>query len=369
MELTIAFLTYNLLLFFVINLVPGKFINNNMSIQMVENDKFKWNFYLVILLALIVVIAGTRESYVGTDYSGYLDFYNYILIHGKIGQQFKTNEFFWEYLNYSSATLGIASEIFFGFIAGLIWFFFIKGSYKYQFLLPLMLFFAITSGLYFWTMSGLRQSIAMMIFFYAIKFIIEKNFKSYVLWVFIATLFHSSAIILFPIYLLNKIQFNRKIVFILFTLSILMIGNSWFISKITFIIQLLLSQIDSLSKYDEYLDSQKILFDGKRTGSGLGVIVRISITYFILYKSKITLEKIPSLNIYYILFFISAIASNIFYSVELVGRILNYFSICFPIVIASVIYYSDKVYDRYISIGFIISYLIIFNKQIFDIFN
>lgn len=372
MELVIALLTYNLLLIMIVIFLPGKFINytNGISVQMNKNEYFKWNITLYIVLISVILVAGMRESHVGTDYSGYLEFYNYILNHGYIGKSFKTNEYVWEYLNYSFAVIGIPSEIFFGLLAGLMYFFFIKGAYKFQFLLPLMFFFIFTSGFYFWTMSGLRQSIAIMIFFYAVKYIIEKKNLHYVLWIFVASGFHSSAIILLPLYFLNKIKFNQKLFFFLYIISILFIGNNWFLSKIDVLIQFVGSNIDAVSQYIKYLEAKAaISAESSRTGSGLGVIVKIAITFFIFYKSKYILEKHPEFNIYFILFSIGAIGSNLFYAVELIGRILIYFNIVFSIVIAIVIYYSNKSYEYIISIIFIIIYFIIFNKQLFSIFN
>ena len=366
MTMIINFLTYNLLLFLVVFLTPGKIINDkNVVLLKDETNGFIWNTRLVIVLFLFMVVAGVREPYMGTDYIGYLDFYTYILNHGYIGSHFQGKEIGWDYLNLLFAKLGIPAEIFFGLIAGVMWYFFIKGSYKYQFLLPLMLFFVISSSYLFWTFSGIRQSIAIMIFFYAIKFIIEKQLLHYVSFIFIASLFHTSVLILLPVYLFWKIKFSQKFFFILYIVSILLMGNDWFLSQIGNIITILSTKFDFISHYLFYIETSTFTVNEERTSSGLGVILKIMTTLYILYKSKFVLEKQPKLTIYFVLFMIGSILANIFFSIEIIGRVLTYFQICFPIVIASTVYYSTKKYEKIIAILLMTAYILVMNVQIY----
>jgi len=135
MTLVVNLLIYNLLLFITVILPAGKLITKK-SIGALKSETvgFKWNIKLIIVLYSIMVVAGMRESYVGTDCGGYLDYYNYILGHGERGDYFKNNEIGWEYLNLVFAKISIPAGVFFGLVAGLIWFFFIQGSYKFQYL-------------------------------------------------------------------------------------------------------------------------------------------------------------------------------------------------------------------------------------------
>jgi len=364
-------LVYNMLLLFVLLLPSGKLINKaNPKLLRYQTDGFLWNTRLVFILLFIVFLTGIREAQPGTDYTSYLKFYNYILEHGYIGNFFKENELGWEYLNLSFGWLGIPSEIFFGFVSGIIWFFFIKGSYKFQFLLPLMIFFVMTSGFYFWTLNGLRQSIAIMIFFYSIKFILEKDPFKYAFWILIASLFHISVIIMLPLYFIKDINFNKKLVALLYIISIFLVGNDFFLSKITELIMLISSNIDFFSSYvKHYSGVDTYLADESRTSSGLGVLLRIVTTAYVLYKSDHILKMQPKLRIYFILFFIGAIMSNVFFSVELIGRILHYFTISFAIVVASTVYYSTNKYERVLNFLFLGAYFVVFNKQVFDTYG
>jgi len=360
-----TFLSYELLLLFALLLPAGKLINSeNSGLIKYETDQFRWNSRLTFILLFIIFVAGMREAQVGTDFFSYLKFYDYILQHGKIGSFFKENDIGWEYLNLLFGRLGIPSGVFFGLISGITWFFFIKGSYRFQFLLPLMFFFVMSSGFFFWTYNGVRQSIAIMIFFYAIRFILEKDPLRYILWISIASLFHISAIIMLPVYFITKIKFNQKLFALLYIISIFLVGNGWFMSTMSNIIIFVSSKISVLAMYANYLGGDTYIPDEERTKSGLGVLLRIATTAYILYKSKYVLQQQPKLMIYFVLFFIGAIFSNLFFAVEIIGRVLHYFNICFAIVMASTVYYSTHKYERLLNTLLMAVYFMLFNKLI-----
>ncbi len=228
-----------------------------------------------------------------------------------------------------------------------------------------MFFFAMSSGLFFWTFNGLRQAIAVMIFFYAIKFFLEKEPLQYALLISIASLFHISVIIMLPFYFIKEVKFNQKLVALLYIISIFLAGNGWFISKMSDLIIFIGSKIDLLSLYVHYLETNTYSTGEERVRSGLGVLLRIVATAYILYKSDYVLQKQPKLRVYYVLFFIGTILSNVFFAVEIIGRILHYFTISFAIVMASTIYYSTDKYEKVINTLLIIAYFVMFNKQIY----
>lgn len=364
----ITFLTYDLLLLFALLLPAGKLINReNSELMRYETDGFRWNIRVAFILLFIILLAGTREAKLGTDFNNYLTFYNYILKHGKIGYFFKESDIGWEYLNLIFGQFGIPSGVFFGLVSGITWFFFIKGSYKFQFLLPLMFFFVFSSGLFFWTFNGVRQSISIMIFFYAIRFVIEQDLRRYLLLISIASLFHISVIIMLPFYFITKIKFNQKLVALLYIISLFLVGNSWFMSIMSNVIIFVGSKIDILSVYIHYIEANSYAINEERTSSGLGVLIRIATTVYILYKSEYVLKQQPKLMIYYVLFFIGAILSNVFFAVEIIGRVLQYFNICFAIVIASTVYYSTSKYERIVNTLLMGVYFILFNKQLISL--
>lgn len=355
----LMYLSFSLLFIVSFMISNGKIINQN-AIVRVPNQFFKWDLKLILILFLISIISAFRETNIGTDYHNYIDFYNFIYNNGSFSNILKRNEIGWDYINYFFAVNNVPYQLFFGFISFSIYYFFIKGSYKYQYLLPLMFFFLFSSGFFYWTLSGLRQSVAIMIFFFSIKYIIEEKLYKYIIAIILASLFHTSALIMLPIYFLRYIKFNQKIVFILFTISLIFIGNTFFLELIDKYIFLLGNKIEFLNKYMQYIESSKIAINDDRSSTGLGVLIKIITTYYIIYKSKFIINKFPEFNIYFLLFIISAISSNIFYSIELIARVMNYFYVTFPIVIAASFYYTEKTIEKYINLVFLSINLILF---------
>lgn len=101
----------------------------------------------------------------------------------------------------------------------------------------------ICGTLYFFSMNGIRQTIAISLFCYSLKYIDEKNFKKYLLLNVLGVINHQSAILFIPLYFVlgKNIKFKVKmiiIVIVAFMANILM----------PFINELLLS-----TKYAMYL--------------------------------------------------------------------------------------------------------------------
>lgn len=63
-------------------------------------------------------------------------------------------------------------------------------------------------------MSAVRQSISLAIYLYSIRYIHNRNIWMYFLLVILASLFHFSALVLFPFYWLLRHQWSDKILYI-----------------------------------------------------------------------------------------------------------------------------------------------------------
>jgi len=360
--MAIYYLVFLTLLFFSVTLPYGQFLPLSIKTTNVTNLEkiFTWNFKTALLLILIGLISGFRDVKIGTDFSGYVEFYEYILNNHEFKYgKFLGTEFGYNYLNLWAAKINVPYPLFFASVTMFTWYFFIKGSYKYQHLLPLMFFFIITSGFFFWTLSGLRQSISIMIFFYSIKFIIERDFYKYIIYILIGSLFHNSLLIMLPVYFLVYVSYKRTYAFILFSVSLIFIGTNFF-TLINEQLVKLLSGIDSLSAYLYYLDKEEYLNPVKMTGTNLGFLLKTIFTFWIILKSKKILKKHEELKIYYLLFLIFAIATNLFFGIELIGRVLNYFYVSFAIVAAATIYYAETYKDKIISLIFLTVFTLLY---------
>ncbi|MGL5583573.1 MAG: EpsG family protein [Cetobacterium sp.] len=105
----------------------------------------------------------------------------------------------------------------------------------------------VTSGYYLVTMNGMRQSMVAGVFFYfGVKFIKEQKMFNYIALVFLLTLFHKSAVFLYPIYFISQEKaFSKRIV--------LLIGGTVFV---TLMFSSLAGAIKEVSgEYGHYIDS------------------------------------------------------------------------------------------------------------------
>lgn len=363
-EVLLYFLIINLLLIISVYLPKGScFVEHNNLYTKQFNNKFTWNWKILIILLSFALFIGFRDLHIpgdnSIDFKEYLKFYDYILRTGIIPEYLIEREFGYSYLVGIFALNGIPARVFFVLYTALLWIFFFKGTYKFQFLLPLILFFVITDGLLFWSENAIRQAMALMIFFYSIQYIIDRKILNYLLFLVIASLFHQSVLLMFPLYFLNSLRFNTKIVFSLYILSIFTYQYNLFIADI--LNGAILSLNMKFGLFSSYL-SREILATASEevVKSGVGVIVAILTNLYILYKSKSVLKDYSLFNIYYILFAIFIIGNNIFFGSDLIGRILVYFKIVLLIVLPLSIYFSRNRFEKWIGIGIMALHYIIF---------
>lgn len=173
------------------------------------NRKALW-----VPLFILVLFASFRDYRVGTDTGGYvknfvnqLD-YHYFNFHDGIefGYQFIeyfllriTHNYFW--LFFVTSFIVVFSYLYI----------FRKNSKDYT----SSVFIFITLGTYTFFFNGLRQGLAMAVFAFAIPYLITKKFYKYFLICILASLFHTTAILMVPFYLL--VNLKVKLVYKLIT--------------------------------------------------------------------------------------------------------------------------------------------------------
>jgi hypothetical protein len=227
----------------------------------------------------------------------------------------------------------------------------VRSTGRLAYLVPWISFFAMTGGFLSFTYNGVRQSIAISFFYIAVQFIIKRRFFYYCLTILMATLFHYSAFFLLPVYFVRKIKFRPRLVLMLYFSSLIFILMPQLISySLSLLSQLLtdFTQIPFMDGYTHYLTKSKEFgINADRVNTGLGIILKAISVLFILMMSKRVLAKIEDFSCYYVLFFLGAILSNVFFAVPIVGRFLNYFTYLFPFVAATTIY--EAVYNTQIT--------------------
>lgn len=226
-----------------------------------------------------------------------------------------------------------------------------KGLKYFKYYTFALFFFLMMIDGYAFIVNGMRQAIAMCIFFYSLKYIQEQKLVIYIVFLLLASCFHYSAIILFPLYYILRIRIN----------------SHWYI--LSFLVAFLLSQTGVLSAlflkileqtpyaiylYSDFLDTTGInsgmVFNGVNILGGLILLIFPS-----LLKSK------PNYLIYMNLFFLFLLSRNLFSSVRIFMRIIPYLAVSILFVYPIALNFLRNTYSRLIFKSlFILFYIISF---------
>lgn len=201
----------------------------------------------------------------------------------------------------------------------IVYYWFIKKYVPIKYYWLAVFFYIFTPGFMLVHASAMRQSIAIAIFLISVPYIYKKKPIHYFVLIGIAYLFHTSALILIPIYFIGifnwKINTKMSIVLFLLFLLLFIYGD------------LLLAQVNSLlslyfQQYETYLGT------GAEINSGLGVIFLSIMLIFILFYSRFQYKEADILFKLAILGFIFIPAGL---QISMISRIGMYFT---PVTIA-----------------------------------
>jgi len=291
--------------------------------------KFKRN-YLIFLSFLFPVLLGSLRYGVGTDYSNYVILFNNF-------SKLPLEQFIYSNANNIEPGLYVVARIanifpyainlYFGLITFGTLFFLYLGLRRFRIsYLPiaLLLYYLMLFPISF---NAVRQMLAVSIFFYATSFIYQKKLFKYVCLILLAALFHKSAILLIPVYIVGiilppKFRINtRTFVIILLTLSAVIVTGQY---MFTFLLNL--SLLEKYSKYQYYsesatglvlftklliLGSVTLMFNRMRSYSNFAFIYIMSITevmILILARGSIDLSRF---SLYFSIFPIILLANLI----------------------------------------------------------
>lgn len=261
----------------------------------------------VAIPVIYTLFIGLRGKNVGCDT---LTYYNHYYIFGRWGCDFI--EIGYDWLNRFFYSLGWGANSLFVAIAGISCFFFylslerLKGKY-YTIAAFFIYLFTFT-----FLVNGMRQGVAVAVFMYAYKFIEERKWFYYITCIWFASLFHVSALLLLPIYLLKQYHLTGKIYVYIYILSYL----GLFVDISPYLPQIELGNRD----YSEYVADVKIA-----SASSLGFIVTtlLNIIVFILILKNQLYKKYPLLVNFVILSFC---LKNFAFNIPIINRVSIYFS-------------------------------------------
>lgn len=175
------------------------------------NDKKSQLIIMVIPFLALFMVSGFRYQ-VGTDYTNtYVYTFNQILFNVENVRI----DFGFYLLNKIIIFFTDNSQWVF-IITSFIMSYFVCRTVQEQSRLPWLSFLIYICGtFYFFSLNGIRQAIAIAIFYYSLKYLKEKNLKKYLLLNLIGFLFHNTAILFVLLYFVLDKMVKRKYKFIL----------------------------------------------------------------------------------------------------------------------------------------------------------
>lgn len=223
--------------------------------------------------------------------------------------------------------------------------------YKYKSYLELQLYLYMASGYFTVTMNGIRQCLAAALVFVCNKFIVNGDFKKYLIFVLLISLFHGSALIMIPIYFIARQKaWSKNVIKLIFLACIGVIFYDSF-SEVLF-------KALQNTQYGHYSEFQE-------GGSSIIRTIVNAVPVILAYIKRDELkEKWPESNI----FVNMSLINVIFVAFGMMNWIFNRFSLYFqlynfillPFIIKNCFKGKER---RLIYIGFLICYFIFFYKE------
>lgn len=294
-------------------------------------DYKNFNYGLKIGFGFIFLFLALRYDF-GNDYMPYYNFFYGVedLTDDEIHSEDQHFEIGWIYLNKIFYNWGFFTmQMTLASINCIVYYYFIKKYCPKHYYWFAMFLYVFSSGIMLTHSSAMRQSIAIAIFLISLSFLQKKQLLRYIILIGIASLIHTSALILSPLILLPFINFRISFRSGLITFSIFLL--------LFIYANFILSNITSLSgvyfeRYAEYLDNEGVML-----GSGLGLIFLSILLILILKYSKYQTKENS-------LLFKLAILNFMFipmgFALQSVGRLGMYFLpvtiVVYPLIICTI---------------------------------
>lgn len=277
-----------------------------------------------------------------------LDLYSYSDIWSQVQAGSRKDFGFYVFAKFF-ADIGVSPEIWMAIIAIIFATMFSWFCYKYSkdiFISYLMLIVLTFS----FTLSGLRQTMALSIIFIAYHFIIQKCPIRFVITVILASLFHSSAILFLPAYWFAKMKVGKRS-FIILTVFILfsVFGASVFRDMISFF---------AWNEQTDYYASREISL------SWNGFLIQLAIFIFCYFFRKLNnlsdLERQTSIDMILNCLLLGLLFQGLATTVAESFRIAYYYNICAGIAVSNTIVEIKNIKEKSISYFSIILILILY---------
>lgn len=318
---------------------------------------------ILIPIFLLLVLNAFRNYSVGTDYSHYLAKYSLTihdissLFRGFTFNTFVDNigndsyyEYGWILFNYMGSVFDLHFYII-NFIAiSIVLFFTIRMVRCQSPHIYLSIYLFLMLDLFFPSFNIIRQTIAISIFCYSVRYINEGEPLLFILFCLLAAMFHSSALFLLVLYFLKYLKINSITSISLLIISIIIpilgldeVIFSWFVNDKT------------LGFYTHYIADKGI--SGDTAMAHLQRLIMLIIQSLIFVYCSLRLKE--SNNIYMILWLIGLLILNFGMNYPWLYRMSGYFLIAQVIAMPMVVY-KGRLGKDLVSYYIIIIYCLLF---------
>jgi len=286
-----------------------------------------FNWGLKVSFVLIFLFLAFRYAF-GNDYNTYLDIFNDISIESNVDYSSFIDQTFepgWLFLNWLFRNLGFFTmNILLALISCLVYYRFIKKYVPAQYYWFAIFIYIFNPNLMLIHSSAMRQSVAILLIVFSLEYFYKKDFIRYFICVVIASLFHYSALILLPVFLLTYLnkEIGKKSGGIIFALYILLFV---FGDKLIPYFSQFVSQF--FEKYDYYQDKGIV-------NSGLGFLFYSLTFILVLYTEKFQNREVALI---FKLCFIYFLIMPLGIIIEMTGRFGMYFAVTTIIVYPNII--------------------------------
>lgn len=190
-----------------------------------DSNKTITKIYLSIIGTILILFSGLRGDFT-SDYIGYSSLFSYYNTFSFKETLFKNfgQEKGYVLLN---RFVGLLTDnvVFIMIITSLIVIIlYLKEIKKYSECIWISILLFVTIGQYYTSFNLIRQIIAAGIIFNGSKYLYERNFKKYLIYIIIGSLFHKTAMIMLPFYFILNMRFTFKQVVLVLSSTILFFG-------------------------------------------------------------------------------------------------------------------------------------------------
>lgn len=303
-------------------------------------EKVEYKVLSLLIFAVFFIIGGLRFE-VGADWEAYKYFFDDISQFSEIFNQ--------RYEPLYTTIVLILKSIYNNYSFFIFIVFFLAFGLKYKvinFFSP-NIFISLIVYLYtvflIYDINGLRQGLALALTFYSLKYVNEKKLLFFLLLTVLACFFHKSAIIFLPFYWLRGIKINKRNVYLLLfvflvlaiPLRTLVMNSGWFNAFM---------MDESLEHYSSYLSDDYQL---NIPIISFSVIQRIVIlVMFLIFYDRIEAPeefKLLLCNGYFLGIILFLLLS---FSAEMAARLSFYYKTLELIMIPLIVYSPKRIIDR-----------------------